>query len=145
MENAAVSYVTYLWQMIYPSGLACLYPNPTNYLPLWEVAGAVGLLLAISGAALVISPDTSLAGGRLALVFGDDDSGDRDGADILTTPMRIVTPICRRSACICADLAGGGFVRRLASPPLGCWRALHGHSGGFDFLRAQADLLLAKQ
>jgi tetratricopeptide (TPR) repeat protein len=50
MENAVVSYVTYLWQMIHPSGLACLYPNPVNYLPLWQVAGAVGLLLAISGA-----------------------------------------------------------------------------------------------
>ena len=51
MENAVVSYVTYLWQMIYPSGLACLYPNPTNDLPFWQVAGALGLLLAISGTA----------------------------------------------------------------------------------------------
>src|SRR5208282_4655762 len=51
MENAVVSCVTYLWQMIHPSGLACIYPNPTNYLPLWQVAGALGLLLAISGAA----------------------------------------------------------------------------------------------
>ena len=50
MENAVVSYVTYLWQMIYPKGLACLYPNPVNYLPLWQVVGALGLLLAISGA-----------------------------------------------------------------------------------------------
>jgi tetratricopeptide (TPR) repeat protein len=50
LENAVVSYVTYLWQMIHPSGLACLYPNPANYLPFWQVAGAVGLLLAISGA-----------------------------------------------------------------------------------------------
>ncbi len=51
LENAVVSYVTYLWQMIHPAGLACLYPNPTNYLPFWQVAGAVGLLLAISGTA----------------------------------------------------------------------------------------------
>ncbi len=50
MENAVVSYVTYLWQMIHPSGLACHYPNPVNYLPIWQVAGALGLLLAISGA-----------------------------------------------------------------------------------------------
>ncbi|MGA2178884.1 MAG: tetratricopeptide repeat protein [Verrucomicrobiota bacterium] len=50
MENAVVSYVTYLWQMIHPSDLACLYPNPANYLPLWQVVGALGLLLAISGA-----------------------------------------------------------------------------------------------
>jgi tetratricopeptide (TPR) repeat protein len=53
LENAVVSYVTYLWQMIHPSGLACLYPNPANYLPFWQVAGAVGLLLAISGAVWV--------------------------------------------------------------------------------------------
>ena len=51
MENAVVSYVTYLWQMIHPSGLACVYPNPANYLPFWQVAGALGLLLAITGAA----------------------------------------------------------------------------------------------
>jgi protein O-mannosyl-transferase len=50
LENAVVSYVIYLWQMIYPSGLACVYPNPVNYLPLWQVVGALGLLLAISGA-----------------------------------------------------------------------------------------------
>jgi tetratricopeptide (TPR) repeat protein len=49
MENAVVSYVIYLWQMICPSGLACVYPNPTNYLPFWQVAGALGLLLAMSG------------------------------------------------------------------------------------------------
>ncbi len=49
MENAVVSYVTYLWQMIHPAGLACVYPNPVNYLPLWQVAGALGLLLVISG------------------------------------------------------------------------------------------------
>jgi tetratricopeptide (TPR) repeat protein len=53
MENVVVSYVTYLWQMIHPAGLACLYPNPANYLPFWQVAGAVGLLLAISGAVWV--------------------------------------------------------------------------------------------
>ncbi|MGA2241807.1 MAG: tetratricopeptide repeat protein [Verrucomicrobiota bacterium] len=53
MENAVVSYVIYLWQVIHPLGLACVYPNPTNYLPVWQVAGAVGLLLGISGAAWV--------------------------------------------------------------------------------------------
>jgi hypothetical protein len=51
LENAVVSYVTYLWQMICPSGLACVYPNPASHLPFWQVAGALGLLLAISGAA----------------------------------------------------------------------------------------------
>jgi protein O-mannosyl-transferase len=49
MENAVVSYVIYLRQMIYPSGLACIYPNPTNHLPFWQVGEALALLLAISG------------------------------------------------------------------------------------------------
>jgi tetratricopeptide (TPR) repeat protein len=49
MENAVVSYVIYLWQMIYPLGLAANYPNPVNHLPFWQVGGAAGLLLAISG------------------------------------------------------------------------------------------------
>ena len=53
MENAVVSCITYLWQMIHPIGLACVYPNPTNNLPFWQVAGALGLLLAITGAAWV--------------------------------------------------------------------------------------------
>jgi tetratricopeptide (TPR) repeat protein len=51
LENAVTSYVTYLWQMIDPTGLSCLYPNPVNDLPLWQVAGALVLLVAISVAA----------------------------------------------------------------------------------------------
>ena len=50
MENAVMSYVTYLWQMICPFGLANVYPNPVNHLPFWQVALALGLLLAITGA-----------------------------------------------------------------------------------------------
>ncbi|HUA39786.1 MAG TPA: tetratricopeptide repeat protein [Candidatus Sulfopaludibacter sp.] len=48
LENAAVSYVTYIGQMFYPSALACLYPNPTADLPLGQVVGALALLLVIS-------------------------------------------------------------------------------------------------
>ncbi len=48
LENALISYVTYLWQMIWPSGLACIYPNPTSHFPFWQVAGALGVLLIIS-------------------------------------------------------------------------------------------------
>ncbi|MGB8367760.1 MAG: tetratricopeptide repeat protein [Limisphaerales bacterium] len=54
LENGLVSYVVYLWQMVYPSGLACVYPNPTHDLPVWQVGGALGLLLAISGAVYAI-------------------------------------------------------------------------------------------
>jgi tetratricopeptide (TPR) repeat protein len=48
LENAVVSYVTYIGQMFYPSGLACVYPNPTVNLPLWQVGGALALLLILS-------------------------------------------------------------------------------------------------
>ena len=48
MGNAVVSYVIYLRQMIWPAGLAVLYPYPRNGLPGWEIALAVVLLAAIS-------------------------------------------------------------------------------------------------
>jgi len=46
--NAAVSYVIYLWQMVWPVRLAPLYPRPVDNLPSWEVALAFALLGAVS-------------------------------------------------------------------------------------------------
>jgi protein O-mannosyl-transferase len=46
--NAVVSYGIYLRQMVYPAGLAIVYPNPSNGQPLWKVALAFVLLAAIS-------------------------------------------------------------------------------------------------
>jgi Flp pilus assembly protein TadD len=43
LANALVSYLTYIWKMIWPDGLAILYPHPIH-LPVWQAAGA-GLLL----------------------------------------------------------------------------------------------------
>jgi len=37
LENAIVSYLLYLWKMIWPARLAALYPFPTTLLPLWQV------------------------------------------------------------------------------------------------------------
>jgi tetratricopeptide (TPR) repeat protein len=48
LGNAAVSYITYLGQMIYPAGLAVVYPYPEKGLPLPEVALALVLLTVIS-------------------------------------------------------------------------------------------------
>jgi Flp pilus assembly protein TadD len=45
--NAVVSYVIYLRQMVWPTGLAVLYPYP-RALPGWEIALTAGLLAAIS-------------------------------------------------------------------------------------------------
>jgi protein O-mannosyl-transferase len=51
--NAAVSYVAYLKQMFYPSGLAVFYPYPETGLALAKIIAAVLLLLAISAVAIV--------------------------------------------------------------------------------------------
>lgn len=50
--NALVAYVVYLRQTIWPVGLAPHYPHPGTDLPLWEIAGALLLLAAISAAVL---------------------------------------------------------------------------------------------
>jgi tetratricopeptide (TPR) repeat protein len=54
VANAAVAYVAYLGKMVYPAGLAVVYPLPKDPPPAWEVAGAVAVLLAISTAAFVV-------------------------------------------------------------------------------------------
>jgi len=46
LGNAAISYVRYLWKMIWPENLAVLYPHPGNW-PLWQVIGCVLLLTGI--------------------------------------------------------------------------------------------------
>jgi tetratricopeptide (TPR) repeat protein len=48
LGNALVSYGIYLWQMVFPAGLAIPYPNPPNGQPFWNVALAFVLLAAIS-------------------------------------------------------------------------------------------------
>jgi tetratricopeptide (TPR) repeat protein len=54
ISNAVVSYVTYIWQMVYPMKLAVVYPFPVGGLPLWEVVGAVILLVFISAVLFVV-------------------------------------------------------------------------------------------
>ena len=45
--NAVISYVAYLAQFFWPSGLAVFYPYPPNF-PVWEIAGSVAILIVIS-------------------------------------------------------------------------------------------------
>jgi Flp pilus assembly protein TadD len=52
LTNAAVSYVAYVWQMIWPVNLAAFYPHPENRLPVWEIILAVVALVAVTVAAL---------------------------------------------------------------------------------------------
>src|SRR2546430_2185910 len=48
LNNAAVSYVAYIWQMFWPTRLAAFYPHPNDQLPLWQVLLAIAFLIAVS-------------------------------------------------------------------------------------------------
>ena len=48
LNNAFVSYVTYIWQMLWPVRLAVFYPHPNDRLPLVEVIVAIAFLVGVS-------------------------------------------------------------------------------------------------
>lgn len=48
LANAFVAYVRYMEKTIWPHDLAVFYPHPGRSLPMWQVAGAVLLLLSIT-------------------------------------------------------------------------------------------------
>ena len=48
LNNTFVSYVTYIWQMLWPTRLAVFYPHPNNRLPLVEVLAAIAFLVGTS-------------------------------------------------------------------------------------------------
>ena len=54
ISNALISYVVYIWQMIWPARLGVFYPHPENRLPLWEVGASIALLIAMSAAAFIV-------------------------------------------------------------------------------------------
>jgi len=47
LENAAVSYLKYLWLTLWPHDLALVYPFPLE-IPLWQVAGSLLLLISVT-------------------------------------------------------------------------------------------------
>jgi tetratricopeptide (TPR) repeat protein len=49
--NAVVSYVAYLGQFFWPSGLAMFYPYPPSF-PVWQIAGCALILVAIFALAI---------------------------------------------------------------------------------------------
>lgn len=53
ISNAMVSYIGYTGKMIYPSGLAVLYPYPQESLPVWEVIAAAVLLVTITSGVII--------------------------------------------------------------------------------------------
>ena len=46
--NAFVSYLIYIWQMIWPANLGVFYPYPQNGWPIWQVTAAAAILVAIT-------------------------------------------------------------------------------------------------
>jgi protein O-mannosyl-transferase len=48
LENALVSYVTYIWQIFWPANLAIFYPHPDDSLAVWQVVLAVVFLIAMT-------------------------------------------------------------------------------------------------
>jgi tetratricopeptide (TPR) repeat protein len=52
VENAIVSYVRYLQMTFWPVELAAYYPHPLDHYPVWMVAGAAAILLALTGVAV---------------------------------------------------------------------------------------------
>ena len=47
LNNSFVSYITYIWQMLWPTRLAVFYPHPNDRLPLLEVTAAIAFLVGI--------------------------------------------------------------------------------------------------
>jgi tetratricopeptide (TPR) repeat protein len=54
LQNALVTYVTYIWQMFWPANLAVFYPHPDDRLALWQVALATGFLIAMTWAVFAV-------------------------------------------------------------------------------------------
>jgi tetratricopeptide (TPR) repeat protein len=52
--NAVVSYVLYIWQMLWPFRLAVFYPHPENRLPPWEIIFSFLLLICITAVTIAL-------------------------------------------------------------------------------------------
>jgi hypothetical protein len=54
LENALVSYVTYMWQTFWPARLAVFYPHTDGRLPAWEIVLAAIFLISLTGLAWIM-------------------------------------------------------------------------------------------
>jgi len=52
IKNALVSYVAYIWQMVFPIDLALVYPHPEYRLAFWKVAAAIAFLAGVTAVVL---------------------------------------------------------------------------------------------
>ena len=124
VANAAVAYVAYLGKMLFPAGLAVLYPLPKGPPPAWEVVAAVAVLSAISTAVFMARRKCPylLFGwlwylGTLVPVIGLVQVGDQAMADRYTYLTQIGLYVA--FAWGAADMAGPWPYRRWAWRPFG--------------------------
>src|SRR4029453_10336761 len=54
VSNAVLSYVLYIWQMVWPARLAVFYPHPENTLPLWQIISSLLLLICVTAIAITL-------------------------------------------------------------------------------------------
>jgi Flp pilus assembly protein TadD len=54
INNAVVSYVAYIWQMLWPMRLAVFYPHPENRLLVWEIIASLLLLICLTVLAIAL-------------------------------------------------------------------------------------------
>jgi len=54
LNNAVISYVLYIWQMLWPLNLTVFYPHPENRLPLWEIISSLFLLICVTAVAITL-------------------------------------------------------------------------------------------
>ena len=91
LNNAAVTYVAYIWQMFWPVRLAAFYPHPNDRLHLWQVLLAAAFLIAVTLLAIDWRKERPyvLTGwfwylGMLVPVIGLVEAGDQARADRYT-------------------------------------------------------------
>ncbi len=118
INNALVSYISYMGKMVWPRDLAVFYPYPES-IPLWQVGGAVLLLIMITAAAVRLRKryPYAIVGwlwylGTLVPVIGFVQVGDQSMADRYTyLPM---IGLFMAIAWIVPDLLAGWRFRGIA-------------------------------
>ncbi len=75
VNNALVSYLTYVWQTVWPTRLAVFYPHPKGSFSSWEIVSGRCFADRNHWGRCRIPPETSVSLGGLALVFGNARAG----------------------------------------------------------------------
>ncbi len=133
LENALMTYVTYIWQMLWPVNLAVFYPHPDDRLALWQV------VLAAAAAQSTLSPC------RLALVFDHAPAGDRNRGGWTSRPCRSLCLFAAGWLVHRADLARGRHFSIVAIPKRNSRNRWNRHCHRLERVRLEANDLLAEQ